>query len=126
MKARSDAEPPREVKPRVLLAATLVWAGLIAGLALAPRVSYDNFALNHGTIAHILAYSLLAALLCRLLTLAGRRRAAGLSFIISGGFGVLVEYGQHLMPPRTFDPGDIIMNFAAAALGAGLAWWFSR
>ena len=111
---------------RVLLAATIAWAALIITLALAPRLSYDSLAINHGVLAHMFAFALLGALLRQLLAAWQVRGTDGLSLLLSGCFGIAVEYGQHLMPPRTFDINDILLNFAAAAAGILAARLISR
>lgn len=103
--------------------AIFIWTGLIAVLAWAPRMNSvtdpaNPHGLNHGPLAHMAAYSLLAMMLCEILRRRQISRLAIISFMISGSYGALVEFGQHLLPWRSFDPKDILMNFAAAATGA--------
>lgn len=102
---------------------TFGWAVLIAVLAWAPRMNSvtdptSPHGLNHGPLAHMAAYSLLAIMLSEILRQRSITCPVIISFMISGIYGALIEFGQHLLPWRSFDPKDILMNFAAAATGA--------
>lgn len=102
---------------------TVAWAVLIAVLAWVPRMNSvtdpaSPHGLNHGPLAHMAAYSLLAIMLCEFSRRQQKSRPIIISFMISGVYGALIEFGQHLLPWRSFDHKDILMNFAAAATGA--------
>jgi VanZ family protein len=98
------------------------WAMLIALLALTPRmrsiIDPENpHGLNHGPVAHLAAYAILAIILHERLTRSGQNNAANKGAIIAGSYGALIEFGQYLVPYRSFDPSDIAPNFAAAIIG---------
>lgn len=102
---------------------TITWAVLIAVLAWAPRMNSiadptDPHGLNHGPLAHMAAYSILAMMISELLRQRFKNRHTPISFLISGLYGAFIESGQYILPYRSFDPDDILMNFAAAATGA--------
>lgn len=107
---------------KLLKNAIIGWAVLIAVLAWAPRMNSvidpaSRHGLNHGPLAHMAAYSLLAIMLSEILRQCSITRPTIISCMISGTYGALIEFGQYLLPWRSFDPKDILMNFAAAATG---------
>jgi len=113
----------KERNSKLLQLAVFAWTVLIAVLAWAPRMNSfidpaSRHGLNHGPLAHMAAYSFLAIILCEILRRRQFPRPTIISFMISGSYGALVEFGQYLLPWRSFDPKDILMNFAAAATGA--------
>jgi len=113
----------KERNRKLLQFAVFAWAVLIAVLAWAPRMNSladptDPHGLNHGPLAHMAAYSLLAIMLSEVFRHRFNNRHTLISLLISGLYGTVIEFGQYLLPWRSFDPHDILMNFAAAATGA--------
>jgi VanZ family protein len=81
----------------------------------------NGFALNHGPVAHFVAYFVLAGLLF-LITMDFEslplQKCAFNSWAIAGIFATMIEFGQYLVPDRTFDLNDIWFNLIAAGLGS--------
>ncbi|MEW6711644.1 MAG: VanZ family protein, partial [Candidatus Riflebacteria bacterium] len=99
---------------------TAGWAVLILVLAFLPRWSVSpEIGLNHGMLAHFSAFGILAVQLFFLLTGngAGLPGAAVGAWVGAGALGALVEFGQYLLPYRTYDPWDILHNAIAALIG---------
>lgn len=122
-----------KIKQNRLVFFTATWALLAMALAFMPRWSFMNdrfsgLGLNHGPIAHFIAYSVLAFLIAQLL----RRRLAETlqisiaAWLLTGTFASIVELGQHFLPHRTFDVQDIWLNLTAAAAGAVIWLIFHR
>ena len=114
------------LKNRLRLVTTL-WVLLTMAMALMPRWSLRSefeLGLNHGPIAHFIAYSVLAILVSQLLLgrLTDRLKIALFAWLITGTFATLVEFGQKIFPYRTFDIEDIWLNLFAAFVGA-FSWW---
>ncbi|GAB4270315.1 MAG: hypothetical protein Kow0029_06950 [Candidatus Rifleibacteriota bacterium] len=106
---------------------TLIWAVLTVVAAYLPRWSlmngkFSDFGLNHGPIAHFIAYSVLVILISQLLgqIVSDANHIIIAAWLITGTFASLVELGQRFLPYRTFDMNDIWFNLAAAAVGAVL------
>lgn len=112
---------------------TAAWALLTVALAYLPRWSFMNdrfsgLGLNHGPIAHFIAYSVLVFLIAQLLRncLVGALQISIAAWLLTGTFASLVELGQHFLPHRTFDVQDIWLNLTAAAAGAVIWLIFNR
>jgi len=102
--------------------AILGWTALIMVLSLMPRMSslmnpQDENGLNQGPLAHLSAYSVLAAMLTAYMIIKGKRHPAIRACLLAGSYGALVEFAQYFTPTRSCDPYDILINLAAAALG---------
>ena len=85
-----------------------------------PLSTGDGGTLNSGILAHVLAYGTLCFLICMWLHAAGRgRRSALYAALLSSCYGFLIECVQYVVPYRSFEARDILVN-CCAALGAAL------
>lgn len=98
----------------------LAYAGLVLGAAAAVRFLVSSPIAQ----VHLAEYALLAVLV--LLALPSPRRPShyAVAFALTALVGVADEVVQHFVPKRFFDPWDVALNAAAAALGVlAAAWW---
>ena len=98
----------------------LAYAGLVLGAAAAVRFLVSSPIAQ----VHLAEYALLAVLI--LLALPSPRRPSHyiVALVCTALTGVVDEVVQHFVPKRVFDPYDVALNAAAAALGVlAAAWW---
>jgi hypothetical protein len=74
---------------------------------------------------HLVEYALLAILILRALPPPRKGAHYGLALAAAAVVGLLDEVVQYFLPDRVFDPYDIALNAAAAALGVLTAAWWS-
>jgi hypothetical protein len=76
---------------------------------------------------HGVLFAVAALLLARsLLRLARVRRPLLTALLMTAGYGLATEVGQHLFTERTGEPADLVADVAGAALGIWPAAWWRR
>ena len=92
------------------LAASLVWASLIAYFSLQPGGTVVRTGM-WDKIEHLLGYLLLGALLHYAL------KRPVFAILTASLFGLLIEWGQSMIPDRVADLNDGIANALGAVIG---------
>jgi len=73
--------------------------------------------INSGLSAHVCGYSILSFSALLLFRTKNINRIFLKAALFSGGYGLLIEVIQFLVPFRLFEISDIIINFSASAVG---------
>ena len=102
-----------------------LWAALIVWLSVGhiPATPEPLAWLSPDKLGHLCFYAILAALLCRAEYKRSGQARPVLSFSLSFGLGLILEYIQALLPHRSFDYADMTANGLGALLGLG-AWQY--
>ncbi|MBL7072452.1 MAG: VanZ family protein [Candidatus Omnitrophica bacterium] len=100
---------------------SVVWAGIIFALAILPSESIPTVKVSHiDSAAHFVVYAVLAILILRGFLRADgflRRKIVLFTLILTGGYGILMELIQCLVPSRDASAWDIFFNFAGVVFG---------
>lgn len=107
------------------------WRGLAAAYAacifvasVAPLAAPAQAGLYFDKAAHLVVYVVLAWLLSRAWRTGGRRSGDGLAvWVAATAYGGLIELVQSMLPWRSAEAADLLMNAAGAGLGV---WAGSR
>jgi len=93
--------------------ATFVFAASVAPLAApAPAGLYFDKA------AHLVVYVILAWLLLRAWRTSGRQSGDGLTvWVVATAYGAMIELVQSMLPWRSAEAADLLVNAAGAGLG---------
>lgn len=105
--------------------AVALWAAVIFGMSSVPG---SNVPGNFSIQAHFTEYLILGALVCYALAVHWGVRASLIgAVLIASLYGVSDEWHQSLVPMRTPDPWDWLVDTIGATVGAGLvALWLHR
>ena len=103
--------------------AVIGWASVVLATSLVP-VTPDLEVDHLDKVVHACEYLLLAWLLVQAIRLDGLRSRdyLWLAWMFAAGYGLLIETLQALVPWRSADPLDALMN----ALGAAAGVWLGR
>jgi len=98
-----------------------IWMGVIFLFAVLPCKNVPLAKVSHfDSVAHFAEYAILAGLVLRSFSLAGKilNIKIGLfTLILAGGYGILLELVQCFVPERCASVSDIIFNFAGVVFG---------
>jgi VanZ family protein len=121
-----DVPVPLMATPRLLIAANLAYAVVLLILGLVPEVPQPMAGISD-SVAHAVAYAILAALLFVLLApSAGLGAAATLAVAGAVLYGGVVETLQLLQPARTADIRDLGANAVGAAAAVSILYLLRR
>jgi len=98
-----------------------IWMGIIFLFAVLPCKNVPLAKVSHfDSAAHFAEYAILAGLVLRSFSLAGKvfnTKIVLFTLILAGGYGILLELVQCFVPERCASVSDIIFNFAGGVSG---------
>ncbi|MDP8299974.1 MAG: VanZ family protein [Candidatus Tantalella remota] len=99
----------------------VVWAGVVLFFSVLPYKGPIQLTVGYfDKMAHFFEYTVLAALLMRgvsYYSISFQAKSALFTLILGGGYGILMELVQRLVPGRDASMGDVGANVAGTVFG---------